>query len=54
MQLQQLAAAFIVFKSKSNEAKSDEIYDGSPHDCTRRTMHYGSGSKAATAEEKEL
>lgn len=54
MQLQQLAAAFIVFKQKNNEAKFDNIYGNSPHDCTRRTKHYGSGSKAATAEEKEL
>ena len=54
MQLQQLAAAFIVFKPKNNEAKFDTIYDYcSPH-YTRRTKHYGSGSKAATAEEKEL
>lgn len=54
MQLQQLAAAFIVFKSKSNEAKLDYIYDGCPTDVYRRTKRYGSGSKAATAEEKEL
>ena len=54
MQLQQLAAAFIVFKQKNNEAKFDTIYDYSSPHYTRRTMHYGSGSKAATAEEKEL
>lgn len=54
MQLQQLAAAFIVFKPKNNEAKFDTIYDYSSPHYTRRTMHYGSGSKAATAEEKEL
>lgn len=54
MQLQQLAAAFIVFKLKKNEAKFDTIYDYcSPH-YTRRTKRCGSGSKAATAEEKEL
>lgn len=54
MQLQQLAAAFIVFKPKNNEAKFDTIYDYSSPHYTRRTKHNGSGSKAATAEEKEL
>lgn len=54
MQLQQLAAAFIVFKTKSNEAKLDHIYDGCPTDVCRRTKCYGSGSKTAKAEEKEL
>ena len=54
MQLQQLAAAFIVFKTKSNEAKLDHIYDGCPTGAYRRTKCYGSGSKTAKAEEKEL
>ena len=54
MQLQQLGAAFIVFKTKSNEAKLDHIYDGCPTDAYRRTKCYGSGSKTAKAEEKEL
>ena len=52
MQLQQLAAAFIVFKNK--RAKLDHIYDGCPTDVYRRTKCYGSGSKAAKAEQKEL
>ena len=54
MQLQQLAAAFIVFKPKNNEAKIDNIYDYSSPHYTRRTKCYGSGSKAAKAEQKEL
>ena len=54
MQLQQLAAAFIVFKLKNNEAKFDTIYDYYTPHYTQRTKRYGSGSKAATKKQKEL